>query len=246
MMEGRYATAMDAAVDLENEIPPAFLSEFVKLADAFMPTKLHVMIRFGKWNDVLAVPAPPEHRLVSRAMRHYARSVAYASLGKPAEARREMGEFDKVAAQIDETWMVGQNFAPDVMKVTRNVMEGEILYREGDYDTAFAKLREAVKGEEALRYDEPPGWMQPVRHALGALLIEQGRYKEAAEEYRKDLVRHPANGWSLLGLELALKLQDEPGNAAELAKVSAERTKVWKRADVTPNASCYCAAGAAD
>ena len=101
-------------------------------------------------------------------------------------------------------------------------------------------MREAVKGEENLNYDEPPGWMQPVRHALGALLLESSRAAEAEEVYRADLARHPGNGWSLLGLRESLEAQ---GKNADAAEADAQLAKAWKRADVKPEASCYCAKG---
>jgi hypothetical protein len=114
---------------------------------------------------------------------------------------------------------------------------GELAFREGKADEAFKLLGEAVKMEEQLRYDEPPGWMQPVRHALGALLLADGRNSEAEEVYRADLIRHPNNAWSLLGLQQSLALQ---GKMAEAEAMSAMVEKAWSRADVKPVASCYC------
>jgi tetratricopeptide (TPR) repeat protein len=115
--------------------------------------------------------------------------------------------------------------------------EGELLYREGQADKAFDHLREAVGLELGLRYDEPPGWMQPVRHALGALLLASGRATEAETVYREDLARHPNNAWSLLGLQQSLEKLSRNEEAAAMA----ERVKqAWARADVSPVASCYC------
>lgn len=240
MMEGRYATALKAARELNRDVPDAFLREWTYLADGFTPVALHVMIRFGKWQDILNEPRPDDYRLVSVAMWHYARGVANSALGRTSQAREEMAAFEKAAAAIPENWQVGQNKANDVMAVADKMLQGELAYREGRLDEAFAALREGVKLEEELVYDEPPGWMQPVRHALGALLMGAGRAAEAEQVYRDDLKAYPGNGWSMLGLEKALSAQDKSDQAARFASA---RAKVWARADVKPTSSCYCEPG---
>lgn len=237
MMEGRYQAALGAARKLERQIPPDFLKNYVKIADGFMPTTLHVMIRFGKWEEILNEPEPPEGRLLSRAERHFARAVALAAFGRTAEARKEIERLDSVAAQLDDEWMMGNNSAKEILAIARKMAEGETLFREGKREEAFQRLREAVALEENLVYDEPPGWMQPVRHALGALLIADGRNAEAEAVYRADLARHPKNAWSLLGLRQALERQ---GKTAEAESLAPEVERAWARADVSPPASCYC------
>jgi tetratricopeptide (TPR) repeat protein len=132
---------------------------------------------------------------------------------------------------------VGNNSASDVIAVARKMAEGELAWSEGRADAAFGLLRKAVSMEESLSYDEPPGWMQPVRHALGALLLADNRYADAEEVYRADLDRHPNNAWSLLGLQQSLEKQGKTEQAAALAERVRE---AWARADVSPPASCYC------
>src|SRR5690606_5915609 len=114
---------------LEADVPEEFLRNFATLADGLMPTKLHVMIRFGKWEDILNEPEYPEFRLLSRAMRRYARGVAFSALGQTAEARDELAAFDGIAAQVTDEWMVMQNDALDVLPIARNMLSGELLYR---------------------------------------------------------------------------------------------------------------------
>jgi len=237
MMEGRYEPAIAAARKIEHSIPPKFLKQYVTLADGFMPTSLHVMIRFGKWEEILDEPEPPRWRLFSRAERHFARSVALSALGKTDEARRELKRMDEVAAELTDEWMMGNNKATDVLAVARAMAQGELAFREGKREDAFRHLRKAVELEETLSYDEPPGWMQPVRHALGALLLADERYAEAEAVYRADLARHPNNAWSLLGLQQSLGLQGKTAQADAMAE-AVERA--WVRADVQPVASCYC------
>lgn len=237
MMEGRYATAIQAARDLERDIPDSFLREWPQYADGFMPVIYHVMIRFGKWDEILLEPEPPDYRHISRAMRSYARGVAYGAQGKTAEARRELDAFDKEVAGIPDDWKVGNNDAADTMAVARSMLMGELAYREGHYDQAFAWLRQGVQLEEALIYDEPPAWMQPVRHALGALLMGAGRPAEAEAVYMEDLEENHANGWALVGLEQSLRAQ---GKIDEADAMKEELTLLWARADVNPTSSCYC------
>jgi tetratricopeptide (TPR) repeat protein len=237
MMEGRYETAMRAARELERDIPEAFLRDWTFVADGFTPVTYHVMIRFGKWEDILAEPEPKEHQLVKRASRRYARGVALAALGRTYEARDELAAFEEAASSIPEDWLVGNNSAEDVMKVARKMLRGELAYREGRLDEAFSLLREGAELEDALAYDEPPGWMQPVRHALGALLMAEGRAAEAEQVYRDDLERHPNNGWALLGLRDSLRAQ---GKAEAASEVEPKLAAAWRRADVRPVASCYC------
>lgn len=237
MMEGRYQVAIDTARKLEQRIPAGFLHDYVKMADGFMPTALNVMVRFGKWDQILAEPEPPAWRLLSRCERHFARSVAFSAKGQTDEARQEIGKLDAVAAELTDDWFVHNNSAKTVVGLSRKMAEGELAFREGRRDEAFKTLREAVKIEETLKYDEPPGWMQPVRHALGALLLADGKAAEAEQVYREDLVRHPNNGWSLLGLRQSLAAQHRDDEAAAL---DAPLAAAWRRADVKPVASCYC------
>ena len=250
-MEGRYETAMKAARDLERDIPKDFLHGFPQFADGFMPTPYHIMIRFGKWNEILAEPEPESFRHISRTMRHYARGVAYSALGKTDEARNELVAFEREAAAIPQDWQVGQNKAHDVVAVARQMLIGELAYREaiahrGDSDShagdahldeAFTALRKGIELEDALKYDEPPGWMQPVRHALGALLMGVGRAEEAEKVYREDLAIYRNNGWALLGLQQSLEAQNKDDQAE---RVHNQLAKAWTRADVKPTSSCYC------
>jgi tetratricopeptide (TPR) repeat protein len=237
MMEGRFETAMAAARQLEEEVPEDFLREYVGFADGLMGTPIHVMIRFGKWNEILAEPEADDYRLLSRAQRRYGRAVALAALGRAEEARAELAVFDELAAEVPEGWSVGNNSSGEVLALARQMMLGEILFREGAHDEAFEALAKGAQMEDDLVYDEPPGWMQPVRHAWGALLMSAGRSAEAEKVYRDDLERNRDNGWSLLGLEQALRAQGKTAGAVEAV---AAREVAWRRADVSPTSSCYC------
>ncbi len=242
MMEGRYETAIQAAREIETHVPSTFMQRYPEIADGWAAAKPHVLIRFGRWQEILEMDDYPEERPVSRAMRRYARSIAYSALGRTEEARAEIEAFNKVAATVPLDWKIGFNPAHAVFPLARKMMHGELAFREGDHDTAFALLREAAQLEDRLLYDEPPSWLQPVRHALGALLMASGNYAEAEAVYEEDLKRNPRNGWSLLGLENARRALGKTEGLEQLAR---QRAKSWARADVTPTSSCYCEPGAA-
>lgn len=237
MMEGRRDTALAAARKIETNIPESFLKERVKIADGFMPTTLQVMVRFGMWEEILEEPAPPKWRKVSTMEHHFARTVALANLDRTREARQELKKLERATKGLEDGWFMGNNAASHIATIATEMAKGEVLFREGKRDEAFVHLRKAVENEMAMTYDEPPGWMLPVRHALGALLLADGRAAEAEQVYREDLARHPNNGWSLLGLRQSLEAQGKPTDVDGLDQRFAA---AWARADVTPHASCYC------
>ncbi len=238
MWEGRREVALDAARELVTEIPPELLGMVPDFVDIFVATPLHVMVRFGLWDAILAEPEPAaDELLATRAVWRYARGVALASLGRVAEAEAEQRAFRAARAAVPESRMLFNNSVASILAVADAVLAGEIAYRRGDHDEAFVLLREAVALDEKMNYDEPWGWMEPARHALGALLTEQGRYGEAESVYRKNLARYPENGWALHGLAECLR---ETGRPEEAAAVSARFDKAWKRSDTTLRGSCFC------
>jgi tetratricopeptide (TPR) repeat protein len=241
MMEGRYATALRAAQEMETEVPATFMQRYPMIADGWTSALPHVLVRFGRWQQILELPEYPKSRPISCAMRHYARSIACSALGRTDAARAEIAAFEGYAKATPLDWTIGFNPAHSVYPVARKMMAGELVFREGDHDGAFKLLREAVALEDAMVYDEPPCWLQPVRHALGALLMAAGRPAQAEEVYQADLERNPHNGWALLGLEKARRAQRKTHDIALLVNA---RAKAWSRADVIPTSSCYCEPGA--
>ncbi len=240
MMSGRYEDAMKAARDLENEMPKESLQAFAGLIEGIMPSNFHTMIRFGKWEDILKEPAYEDYRLVSNAVRLYARSIANSALGRTVEARVEMAAFVEAMKAVPEDWNIFNNKVSAVLPIALSMIEGELLWREGKKEEAIAKLREGIAAEDALVYDEPPGWMLPVRHALGALLMADGRAREAEVVYREDLERNRGNGWGLVGLQQSLRLQ---GRLRDALAISDSLDIAWKNADTIPKTSCYCEPG---
>jgi tetratricopeptide (TPR) repeat protein len=240
MFDGRKAVALEAARQVVEEIPPPLLVDFVDFLDVFVGTPYHVMVRFGMWEEILEEPELPEELLAARAIRLYARGVALASLGRVEEADRELELYLEAVEAVPETRLLFNNPVNEILGVATEVLIGEIEYRRGDHDLAFDHLRTAVMLDEKLNYDEPWGWMEPARHPLGALLTEQGRYKEALEVYEANLVRYPENGWALHGMAEALEGLGRPDEAAE---VRSRFEIAWDDADVKIPGSCFCKAG---
>jgi tetratricopeptide (TPR) repeat protein len=240
MFEGRRKMATKAARDMVAEIPMDLVRGYPDFLDGFLGVPIHVMVRFGRWRDILKEPKPPSDLLVTTAFWHYGRTIALSALGRRDEATRQRQAFENACAAVPESRLIGNNPARVVLEVARPMAEGELEYRRGHYERAFELLREAVRRDDALRYDEPWGWMQPVRHALGALLLEQGRVEEAESVYREDLRLHPGNGWALHGVAECLRRTQRDHEAKE---AKAAFRDAWARADITIRASCYCRKG---
>ncbi|MBX3397013.1 MAG: hypothetical protein KF841_16785 [Phycisphaerae bacterium] len=241
MMEGRYALAIKAAREMIDSIPPEFIRDQGAFADPFMSIVFDVQKRFGRWDDILREPKPRGRLPISMVMYHFTRGVAHAAKGSVASARNEQKAMRAAVKKVPAGALTGINPAEKVLQIADKFLEGEILYRERKLDEAFAVLREAVAIEDDLLYMEPPEWIQPVRHALGAFLTAEKQYAQAEQVYREDLKIWPENGWSLHGLAVCLKAQ---GKTAEAADVEARFAKAWSRADVSIDSSCFCAPGA--
>ncbi|WML84101.1 hypothetical protein [Streptomyces sp. VNUA74] len=252
MFLGQYRVALDTAAALEASVPEELLRvESPPMADwleGFLAMRVHVLIRFGRWADALALPMPadPDLYCVSTAMLHYARGVALSATGRTAEAEAERVLFRDAVARVPDTRMLFNNTCADILAIASAMLDGELEYRKGDYAAAFAALERSIALDDSLPYDEPWGWMQPTRHAYGALLLEQGRVAEAEAVYRADLglddtlprpLQHPGNVWALHGLHECLVRLDRPGEARIVARQLRLATAL---ADVPVEASCYC------
>lgn len=258
MFLGQYDAAMRAAEGLIETTPEDLLRvESPPMADfieSYFSMKEHVMIRFGKWREIIALPsvADPDLFCVTNAMRLYAKGVAHAALGEVEAGEAVRLEFLEAKAHVPDSRYLHNNSCLDLLDIAEAMLDGELAYRKGDYAKAFADLRRSVALDDDLPYDEPWGWIQPTRHALGALLFEQGRLDEAELVYREDLglggalsraTIHPDNVWSLKGLVdcLAGKGADQ----TEEARLLKQRLDfALSRADGRVAASCFCAQAA--
>jgi tetratricopeptide (TPR) repeat protein len=252
MFLGRSEDALDAADGIIAMIPEELLRvEVPPMAwwlEPFVPMKMHALIRFGRWQEIIDMPLPVDQQLycTTTAMIHYAKSVALAATGRVAEAEDERRRFIAAVGRVPETFMFQNTPCSDIFAVAEAMLDGELEYRKGNYAAAFAHLRRSVELEDTLPYAEPWAWMQPTRHALGALLLEQGYVEEAEAVYRADLglddtlpraCRHPENVWALHGYHECLLRQGKH----ELARMVRPRLDLAvARADVPIQSSCYC------
>ncbi|KAH6688417.1 TPR repeat-containing protein [Plectosphaerella plurivora] len=253
MMAGRSADAISAARHLRSILTPELLSiqsppmvDWVEFQGGIL---VHALIRFGRWDDILALELPEDQALwgITTATTHYGRAIALGVLNRRQEARAAQKTFEEARKAIpkERRWGVTST-ASQVLAVASRLCEGELTYREGHHGPAFKLLVEAVELEDALPYSDPPNWMQPVRHALGALLLEQGHATEAEDVYRDDLgigqrlARRKArinNVWGLHGLHESLI---KNGNTEDAWAVSLQRDIAVASADVPIAASCFC------
>ncbi len=239
MMTGQRDLAMTHIRAMAAEMPADFLNENALQAEGNVAMPLEVMVRFGLWEEILAEPEKyTDSMWFTRAFHYAARAIAYAAKGDTARARKAQGVFVERAKLVPKEDFVSNNSCEALLAVAIPMVEGEILIAEGKIDSGIEQLRAAIQKEGALKYDEPPGWLIPVRHSLGAALMKQQRFAEAEQVYRDDLARLPENGWSLLGLAESLRKQKK--NADEVAQTQAKFKKIWAKADLTINSSCLC------
>jgi tetratricopeptide (TPR) repeat protein len=252
MFLGQARVALDAADRLAAMIPEELLRiQVPPMADwleGFVPMKLHVLIRFGRWQEIIDTPLPVDRDLycATTAMLHYAKGVALAATGQIEAADVQRAQFTAAAARVPDSRTVFNNTCQDILAVAAAMLDGEIEYRKGWYDAAFGHLRRAIGLDDGLPYDEPWAWLQPARHAYGALLLEQDRVAEAEAVYRADLgldpalpraCQHPGNVWSLHGYhECLIRL----GKHEQAGIIGQQLSIASARADVPVTASCYC------
>jgi tetratricopeptide (TPR) repeat protein len=252
MFLGQYEIAIETCDEMVETIPRELLEwqspPMAEWLEAFIPMEMHVFIRFGKWQEIIDTPLPEDQELfcVTTSVIHYAKGVAYAATGQIVEAEEQKRLFQEAVSRVPDTRYLHNNCYLDILEIAAAMLDGELEYRKGNFEAAFAHIRRSVQLEDDLEYDEPWAWMQPSRHALGALLLEQGHIEEAAQVYREDLgfdpaipraYQHPENAWALHGYhECLIRL----GRYEEAAIIKQRLDLAAARADVPIHASCYC------
>jgi hypothetical protein len=253
MLSGQSKVALATTSDLEAAITEDLLRvESPPMTDwleGFLTMRVHVLIRFGRWSDILALQFPKDQDLycVSIAMIHYGKGIALATTEAGLkEAEKERKSFNIAAKRVPPSRTLFNNTCRDILKVAEAMLDAELEYRRGNYKVAFQHFRKTIAREDALPYDEPWGWMQPTRHAYGALLLEQDRIEEAAAVYSADLgitsalpraLQHPNNVWALHGFHECLT---KMGRLAEARIVEPQLRLALAVADVPIRASCFC------
>jgi len=252
MFSGQSKIALQTMAQLEESIPEDLLRvKSPPMADwleGFLSTRMHVLIRFGRWQDIrnLEIPQDSELYCVTTAMIHYGKGVALAATGMVEEAEKERVLFHDAVKRVPPTRTLFNNRCIDILAVAGAMLDGELAYRQSNFDVAFKNLMRSITLDDSLPYDEPWGWMQPTRHAYGALLLEQGHVEKAAAVYSADLgmdntlpraLQHPNNVWALHGYhECLIKL----GRTAEARIVEPQLRLAIAIADVPIRSSCFC------
>ncbi|MBR9863123.1 MAG: hypothetical protein GYB24_06750 [Rhodobacteraceae bacterium] len=248
MFLGQIGPALEAAEHLENLLTREVIEPVADWKESYFPMRLHALIRFGQWDAIKAYTPPADAELYAytHAVSAYAKAVACAASGDVAGAEQHRAAFYPAKAAVPETRLLFNNLCSDLLNIGAEMLEGELAYRKGEYDKAFAHLRRSVELDDTLPYAEPWGWMQPSRHALGALLLEQGRVEEAEAVYRADLgldgklaraCQNPDNVWALHGLHECLM---KTGQVAEARLIKQRLDIANARADRPIRASCFC------
>jgi tetratricopeptide (TPR) repeat protein len=235
-MQGRSADTLRAARDLAASAPAEMIKAMPDMETAPV-APIAALVRFGRWDEVLAQPAPPREWSYTTGFWHYARGIAFNAKGQASEARGELGALEAVVQSVPPERTVAFFFrAKNLLQMAANVLAAEIAAKAGDYATSERLLRAAVAEQDTHWFTEPPPWYFPVRHALGAVLVQAGRGAAAEQVYREDLVRNPGNGWALMGLTQALRAQ---GKADSAQQSEIRFRKAWAKADVTLTSSRF-------
>ncbi|MHB8493923.1 MAG: tetratricopeptide repeat protein [Casimicrobiaceae bacterium] len=226
---GRSQAAIDAASKLYDfESPRA--KEVPDIDNAgFLMAKEMVLVKFARWDEILASPEPAFEAPIADAMWHFARTLALMGNGRAAEANAERAKFGDAAATLSKTMGYGNNRAADLAAVALPYLDGRLALMSGRTADAITHLREAVAAEDRLAYNEPPDWYLPSREPLGTALLRSHAYSAAEHVFRDELGRHPASGRALFGLHAALA---EEGRATEAAAVQRRFRHAWRAADV--------------
>lgn len=238
-MSGASGTALEAAnATWERTSDPELMRMpgFEAMQD-FALTPIFAMVRFGRWDDIVATPEPEADLPYMVAMWHYAQGIAAVRQERLDDAGAHHAALAKGTEDpaIEDMLVWDRYSLVHGVKVAERVLAAEIAGAQGQHEDAVEALQQAVAIEDELPYDEPPAWHLPVRHTLGAMLMAEGRAAEAEAVYREELRRNPENGWSLFGLSQALEAQDH----AEATDVGQRFERAWANADVTLTASQF-------
>ncbi len=238
MFQGRSQEALSAARKVAARIPDYMQENTWGLNETFLSQPMFVMVRFGLWDQVMAEPQPPEAARFLNGIWHYSRGMAQAHHGQLQRGEKELKALQSIRQQVagDDTYYIGFGAATTLLDIATEVLAGELEAKDKDFDDALEHLSRAVRLEDSLLYNEPPDWYFPVRHILGAVLMDAQLPAEAEVVYWEDLRRNPQNGFSLFGLQQALKAQNKTNIASEIAKRFQD---AWQQADVTLTSSRY-------
>ena len=252
MFAGQFAPAIQAADGIQTIVGDDMLRidnrYLASTLEGYFSSKVHVLIRFGRWQTIIDEPLPANQALypITTALLYYAKTIGHAALGDISSARQCKSNFDRLHEAIPEWHIMANNPTTDILAVAAAMSEGELEYHAGNHDFGYAHLREACELSDRLAYSEPWPWMHPPRHALGALLLERGHVEEAMQHYGDDLgindtlprcLQHRDNIWALHGYLECLK---RLGQSAGIEVFQQKLDHAIKFSDTSIESSCCC------
>ena len=238
MFQGRSAEALDAARKTAAAIPENEHDNSWAINETFRSQPMFVLVRFGQWDAMLKEPQPKESLKFMNGIWHYGRGLAYVNNNKLTAAKMELDilKYITKSTEADDSYYLGFGAGTSLLTIAELILEAEIAAKKGNTDLAASFLERAVRIEDSLLYNEPPDWYFPVRHVLGAILLESSKASEAEVVYWEDLRRNPENGYALHGLHQSLKLQGKD-DVAKAIKVRLDAA--WQDADMILKTSRY-------
>ena len=228
-MQGQSAVSIESARRVVANVRVEQVQAFPTV-EFFRTVPLLSLVRFGKWDEILAEPHPHEGFMFAKSIWHYARGVAYAATGEAVLAADELALLLPLKDDVSVRFLDSRDYpGSTLVAIAIDLLQGEIAYRAGDYTAAVASFEDAVAKQDSLPYTEPPFWYYPTRQSLGAALLAGGDAPQAESVFRRDLEQYPHNGWSMFGLIQSLENQ---GKNDEAGKIRQHFDKAWQFADI--------------
>ena len=234
-MEGRKAEALDAVRNARRVSADDQLLQMPAMQWQ-LSEEYAALVRFGLWDEMLARPAPSPQMGSLTGGYLYARGIALAAKGRVEEAGKALAELHSLTDRLSPDSPAGLNTARDVLELAALLVQTRIAVAQRRGNDAIALLRDAVAREDRLAYNEPSDWYFPVRHLLGAQLLEAGQPAAAEAVFREDLKRNPSNGWALFGLAAALRQQHRTSDAQQVQQRFAQ---AWRHSDITLTSAAF-------
>ena len=228
-MQGQSALSIESARRVVANVRVEQVKAFPTV-EFFRTVPLLSLVRFGKWDEILAEPHPHEGFMFAKSIWHYARGVALAAQGQTSDAQAELAALIPLKDDVSVRFLDSRDYPGSMLVgIAIELLQGEIAYRQGDYDIAVEHFEQAVATQDLLPYTEPPFWYYPTRQSLGAALLANEQLTEAEAVFRRDLELYPHNGWSMFGLAQSLEAQ---GKSDEADEVRHHFDAAWQFADI--------------
>lgn len=228
-MQGQSALSIESARRVVANVRVEQVKAFPTV-EFFRTVPLLSLVRFGKWDEILAEPHPHEGFMFAKSIWHYARGVAFSAQGQTSDAKAELGALIPLKDDVSVRFLDSRDYPGSMLVgIAIELLQGEIAYRQGDYDIAIEHFEQAVATQDLLPYTEPPFWYYPTRQSLGAALLANGQLTESEAVFRRDLELYPHNGWSMFGLAQSLEAQ---GKSDEADDMRHHFDAAWQFADI--------------